>query len=81
MTAKTDGPIPWTDELSEDQLEAHIRRLNLAHMRRIYHLDGPSGRTRHRNLEETLPSGVERARISGISVPEFPEPTAIPRRE
>ncbi len=36
MTAKTDGPIPWTGELSEDQLEAHFRRLNLAHMRRIY---------------------------------------------
>ena len=36
MTTKTDGPIPWTGELSEDQLEAHFRRLNLAHMRRIY---------------------------------------------
>ena len=36
MTAKTNGPIPWTGELSEDQLEAHFRRLNLAHMRRIY---------------------------------------------
>jgi hypothetical protein len=40
---------------------------------RLIHLDGPSGRTRHLNLEEALPAAAERARISGIRVPEFPE--------
>jgi integrase len=29
------------------------------------------------NLEEILPVGADRARISGISVPEFPEPTIL----
>ena len=42
---------------------------------RLIHLDGPSGRTRHLNSEEVLPAAAERARISGIRVPEFPEPT------
>jgi hypothetical protein len=42
---------------------------------RLIHLDGPSGRTRHLNLDEVLPAAAERARISGIGVPEFPEPT------
>ena len=42
---------------------------------RLIHLDGPSGRTRHQNLEEVLPAASERVRISGICVPEFPEPT------
>src|SRR5262252_10202933 len=35
MTAKTDS-TPKSLELSEGQLEVHFRRLNLAHMRRIY---------------------------------------------
>jgi len=42
---------------------------------RFIPLDGPSGRTRHLNLEEMLPAAAQRARISGICVPEFPEPT------
>jgi hypothetical protein len=42
---------------------------------RVIHLDGPSWRTRHLNLEEPLPPTAERARISGIGVPEFSEPT------
>ena len=32
---------------------------------RFIHLDGPSGRTRHLNLEETLLPKAERLRISG----------------
>jgi hypothetical protein len=32
---------------------------------RFIHLDGPSGRTRHLNLEEALPEKSERVRISG----------------
>ena len=31
---------------------------------RFIHLDEPSGRTRHPNLEEILPAGTDRARIS-----------------
>jgi hypothetical protein len=45
---------------------------------RFIHLDGPSGRTRHLNLEETLPDTGKRLRISGIGGSEFPEPTRIP---
>jgi hypothetical protein len=44
---------------------------------RFIHLDGPSGRTRHLNLSEILPAGTDRARISGIEVPEFQEPTGL----
>ena len=36
MTAKTDPNNSKNWELSEAHLEAHFRRLNLAHMRRIY---------------------------------------------
>src|SRR6266576_4943877 len=32
---------------------------------RFIHLDGPSRRTRYLNLEEILPAGTDRARISG----------------
>jgi hypothetical protein len=44
---------------------------------RFIHLDGPSGRTRHLNLEEILPAKTERVIISGISGSQFPEPTGI----
>src|ERR1700688_527478 len=37
---------------------------------RFIHLDGPSWRTRHLNLEEALPAAAERARISGTT-PKF----------
>ena len=47
--------------------ERHLRR-------RLIFLDGPSGRTRHLNLDETLPTKSERVRISGINGSEFPEP-------
>ena len=36
MATKNDPNTPKSLELSEGQLEAHFRRLNLAHMRRIY---------------------------------------------
>ena len=45
---------------------------------RFIHLDGPSGRTRHLNPEETLPENTKRLRISGIGGSEFPEPTPWP---
>ena len=36
LTPKQDNNTPKSLELSEGQLEAHFRRLNLAHTRRIY---------------------------------------------
>ena len=42
---------------------------------RLIRLDGPSGRTRHLNLEDDLLDSPEHDRISGIRTPEFPEPT------
>jgi IstB-like ATP binding protein len=47
---------------------------------RFLHLDGPPGRTRPLELQEVkvqevLPGGPDRARISGIDLPEFSEPT------
>jgi DNA replication protein DnaC len=50
---------------------------------RLLTLDGPSMRTKHLRLEESSPSGAptqgisDGARISGISVPYFPEPTPL----
>jgi len=44
---------------------------------RFVHLDGPSGRTRHLNLEEASPAKAERLRISGINGSQFPEPTHL----
>jgi hypothetical protein len=38
---------------------------------RFIHLDGPSGRTRHLNLEEALPAAAERARISGTHMAKY----------
>src|SRR5713226_9142236 len=42
---------------------------------RFIHLDGPSGRTRHLKLEDSLLPKTEQVRISGIGGSEFPEPT------
>jgi hypothetical protein len=36
MATKNDLHAPKSLELSEGQMEVHFRRLNLAHMRRIY---------------------------------------------
>jgi len=61
----------------------HARKLAAAILDRVLergrfiHLDGPSGRTRHLNLEETLPENTKRLRISGIGGSDFPEPTAF----
>ena len=49
---------------------------------RLLTLDGPSIRTKHLGLDETQAEtsnqGVnDSARISGIPVPEFPEPTGV----
>jgi len=77
MIFTTNKPLSeWGKVLHDEDLAAAILDRVLEHGRFV-HLNGPSGRTRHLNLEETLPDAPERARISGIRVPEFPEPTVI----
>ena len=71
----TNKPLSeWGKVLHDEDLAAAILD-RVLERGRLIHLDGPSGRTRHLNLEEPLPAAAERARISGIRVPEFPEPT------
>src|ERR1700693_5910495 len=75
MIFTTNKPLTeWGKVLHDEDMAAAILDRVLERGRFI-HLDGPSGRTRHLNLEEALPTAAERARISGIRVPEFPEPT------
>jgi len=61
----------------EDLAQAIIDRV--LERGRLIRLDGPSIRTLHVNLDDTLNEGsdqdVDLARISGITTPEFPEPT------
>jgi DNA replication protein DnaC len=73
----TNKPLSeWGKVLHDEDLAAAILD-RVLERGRLIHLDGPSGRTRHLNLEEALPAAAERARISGIRVPEFPEPTDL----
>ena len=83
MIFTTNKPLrAWGKVLHDEDLAAAILDRVLERGRFI-HLDGPSGRTGHLNLEEALPGTADRARISGISPPQFPEPTAfnLPRHE
>ena len=73
----TNKPLTeWGKALHDEGMATAILDRVLEHGRFI-HLDGPSGRTRHLNLEETLPAATDRARIPGIGVPEFREPTPL----
>ena len=73
MVFTTNKPLTeWGKVLHDEDMAAAILDRVLERGRFI-HLDGPSGRTRHLNLEELLPADAARARISGISGPEFPE--------
>jgi DNA replication protein DnaC len=75
MIFTTNKPLSeWGRVLHDDDLAAAILD-RILERGRLIHLDGTSGRTRHLNLEGVLPGAAERARISGIRVPEFPEPT------
>jgi DNA replication protein DnaC len=76
MIFTTNKPFSeWGKVLHDEDLAAAILD-RILERGRFIHLDGPSWRTRHLNLEEALPAAAERARISGIRVPEFPEPTS-----
>jgi DNA replication protein DnaC len=75
MIFTTNKPFSeWGKVLHDEDLAAAILD-RILERGRVIHLDGPSWRTRHLNLEEPLPPAAERARISGIGVPEFSEPT------
>jgi DNA replication protein DnaC/transposase len=75
MIFTTNKPLTqWGKVLHDDDLAAAILD-RILERGRLIQLDGPSGRTRHLNLEEALPSNPERLRISGIGGSEFPEPT------
>src|SRR5262249_10576135 len=75
MIFTTNKPLSeWGKVLHDEDLAAAILDRLLARGR-FLHLDRPSGRTRHLNLEEVLPENSERLRISGINGSEFPEPT------
>src|SRR2546429_5802533 len=79
MIFTTNKPLrAWGKVLHDEDLAAAILDRVLERGRFI-HLDGPSGRTGHLNLEETLPGTADRARISGIGPPQFPEPTRFYR--
>ena len=68
----------WGRVLHDDDL-AHAITDRVLERGRQLTLDGPSIRTRHLGLEDSLSSEVaaEAARISGIQRSEFPEPTPI----
>ena len=77
MIFTTNKPLnQWGKVLHDEDMAAAILDRVLERGRFIP-LDGSSGRTRHLNLEEILPASTDRARISGIDVPEFPEPTPL----
>jgi DNA replication protein DnaC len=75
MVFTTNKPLnEWGKVLHDEDMAAAILDRVLERGRFI-HLDGPSGRTRHLNLEENLPENAKRLRISGIGGSDFPEPT------
>jgi hypothetical protein len=65
MIFTTNKPLSeWGKVLYDEDMAAAILDRVLERGRFI-HLDGPSGRTRHLNLQEVLPEVSDRARISG----------------
>src|SRR6516225_4952206 len=77
MIFTTNKPLnQWGKVLHDEDMAAAILDRVLERGRFI-RLDGPSGRTRHLKLEDALLSATENARISGIRVPEFLEPTQM----
>ena len=75
MIFTTNKPLnEWGKVLHDEDMAAAILDRVLERGRFIL-LDGPSGRTRHLNLEETLQENTKRLRISGIGGSELPEPT------
>src|SRR5215470_9118953 len=77
MIFTTNKPLSeWGKVLHDEDLAAAILD-RILERGRFIQLDGPSGRTRHLNLEQLLPAKSDRVRISGITSSEFPEPTSF----
>jgi DNA replication protein DnaC len=77
MIFTTNKPLhQWGRVLHDEDLAAAILD-RILERGRVLQLDGPSHRTRHLQLEEDLAGGAESARISGIGLPQFPEPTTL----
>ena len=80
MIFTTNKPLhQWGKVLHDEDLAAAILD-RILERGRFLHLDGPSHRTRHLQLEEGLANGAESARISGIGLPQFPEPTPLDQK-
>jgi DNA replication protein DnaC len=80
MVFTTNKPLnQWGKVLHDEDLAAAILD-RVLERGRLIHLEGPSGRTRHLNLEDSLLAKTERLRISGISGSEFPEPSGFRRK-
>jgi len=76
MIFTTNKPLnEWGKVLHDEDLAAAILDRVLERGRFIQ-LNGVSGRTRHLKLDEVWSAAADRARISGKSVPQFPEPTS-----
>src|SRR6516164_8029098 len=76
MIFTTNKPLnEWGKVLYDEDLAAAILDRVLERGRFIQ-LNGVSGRTRHLKLDEVWSAAADRARISGKSVPQFPEPTS-----
>jgi DNA replication protein DnaC len=76
MIFTTNKPLQdWGQVLHDPDLAATIID-RVLERGRLIRLDGPSMRTRHLELDESIPDQAHsnRARISGTEVPEFPEP-------
>jgi DNA replication protein DnaC len=75
MIFTTNKPLnEWGKVLHDEDLAAAILD-RILERGRFIELNGVSGRTRHLKLDEVWSVAADRARISGKSVPEFPEPT------
>jgi DNA replication protein DnaC len=72
-------PRQWGAVLHDEDLAAAIVD-RVLERGRLLHLDGPSMRTKHLQLDESDPTGLpsQPDRISGNPQAEFPEPTALP---
>ncbi len=70
----TNKPLhQWGKVLHDEDLAAAILD-RVLERGRLIQLEGSSGRTPHLQLEDPLQSSTESARISGIGLPQFPEP-------
>ena len=76
MIFTTNKPLSeWGEVLHDEDLAAAILDRVLERGRFIQ-LDGPSGRTRHLNLDGVWPATAERLRISGTNGSKFLEPSS-----